>query len=147
MRRIQLALAFVADASIAQRLCYGKRVMPDLRLDKWLWAARFFKSRTLASAACDGGKVDINDQAAKPSRAVRPGDLLRITLPRAKKIVRVAALSDRRGPGAQARLLYEDLTPASPPREARVPPAAVRPPGAGRPTKRERRQIDRLQRF
>lgn len=120
--------------------------MPDLRLDKWLWAARFFKSRTLATAACDGGKVDINDQAAKPSRAVRPGDLLRITLPRAKKIVRVAALTDRRGPGAQAKLLYEDLTPPPLPREARVPPPAMRPPGAGRPTKRERRQIDRLQR-
>ena len=140
-------LEAAAPASIAQRLCYGKRVMPDLRLDKWLWAARFFKSRTLATAACDGGKVDINDQAAKPSRAVRAGDLLRITLPRSKKIVRVALLSDRRGPGAQARLLYEDLTPPPPPREARVSPPAVRPPGAGRPTKRERRQIDRLQRF
>jgi ribosome-associated heat shock protein Hsp15 len=121
--------------------------MADLRIDKWLWAARFFKSRTLATAACDGGKVDVNEQAAKPSRAVRPGDLLRITLPRAKKIVRVAALSDRRGPGAQAKLLYEDLTPPPPPREARLSPPAVRPPGAGRPTKRERRQIDRLQRF
>ena len=130
--------------SIAQGLCYGKRVMADLRLDKWLWAARFFKSRTLAAAACDGGKVDVNEQAAKPSRAVRPGDLLRITLPRAKKIVRVIALSDRRGPGALAKLLYEDLTPPPPPREARVPPPAMRPPGAGRPTKRERRQLDRL---
>ena len=121
--------------------------MADLRLDKWLWAARFFKSRTLAAAACDGGKVDVNEQAAKPSRVVRPGDLLHITLPRSKKIVRVTALSDRRGPGAVAKLLYEDLTPPPPPRETRVPPPAVRPPGAGRPTKRERRQIDRLQRF
>ncbi len=135
------------SASIAQRLCYGKPVMADLRLDKWLWAARFFKSRTLATAACDGGKVDVNEQAAKPSRAVRPGDLLHITLPRAKKIVRVTALSDRRGPGAQAKLLYEDLTPPPPPREARAAPPAVRPPGAGRPTKRERRLIDRLQRY
>jgi ribosome-associated heat shock protein Hsp15 len=121
--------------------------MADLRVDKWLWAARFFKSRTLASAACEGGKVDVNEQAAKPSRTVRPGDLLRITLPRAKKIVRVVALSDRRGPGAQAKLLYDDLTPSPPPRAARVQPPALRPPGAGRPTKRERRQIDRLQRF
>jgi len=139
-------VATFPSASIAQRLCYGKPVMADLRLDKWLWAARFFKSRTLATAACDGGKVDVNEQAAKPSRAVRPGDLLHITLPRAKKIVRVAALSDRRGPGAQAKLLYEDLTPPPPPREARAAPPAVRPPGAGRPTKRERRLIDRLQR-
>src|SRR3970282_78062 len=73
-------LDFVGSASIAQRLCYGKRVMADLRLDKWLWAARFFKSRTLATAACDGGKGDVNDQARKPSRAGRAGDLLRITL-------------------------------------------------------------------
>src|SRR4029077_3966791 len=92
------------SASIAQRLCYGKPVMADLRLDKWLWAARFFKSRTLATAACDGGKVDVNEQAAKPSRGVRPGDLLHVTLPRAKKIVRVVALSDHRGPSAQAKL-------------------------------------------
>jgi ribosome-associated heat shock protein Hsp15 len=75
--------------------------MADMRLDKWLWAARFFKSRTLAATACDGGKVDLNEQAAKPSRAVRPGDLLRITLPRGKRIVRVALLSERRGPGAR----------------------------------------------
>jgi len=115
-----------------------------MRLDKWLWAARFFKSRTRAAAACDGGKVDVNDQAAKPSRVVRPGDLLEITLPRGKKIVRVAALSDRRGPGVQAALLYADLTPPPPPRETRIPPPVIRPRGLGRPTKRERRLIDRL---
>ena len=118
--------------------------MAEMRLDKWLWAARFFKSRTLAAAACDGGKVDLNEQAAKPSRAVRPGDLLRITLPRGKRIVRVALLSDRRGPGGQAVLLYEDLTPPPPPREARLLPPVIRPRGLGRPTKRERRLIDRL---
>jgi ribosome-associated heat shock protein Hsp15 len=118
--------------------------MAELRVDKWLWAARFFKSRTLASAACDGGKVDINEQAAKPSRAIRPGDLMRITLPRSKKIVRVVALSERRGSGAQAALLYEDLTPPPPPREARILPAVIRPKGLGRPTKRERRLMDRL---
>ena len=118
-----------------------------VRVDKWLWAARVFKTRGLAASACDGGKVDVNEQVAKPSRAVRPGDLLPITLSRAKKIVRIVALSDRRGPGAEAKLLYEDLTPPPPPREARAAPPAVRPPGAGRPTKRERRLIDRLQRY
>ncbi len=121
--------------------------MPDTRIDKWLWAARFFKSRTLAAAACNGGKVDVNGDAAKPSKAVRPGDLLRVTLPRGRRIVRVAALTDRRGSGSQAALLYEDLTPPPPSREARIPPAAYRPPGAGRPTKRERRRIDRLSRW
>jgi len=118
--------------------------MGELRLDKWLWAARFFKSRTLAASACDGGKVDVNEQRVKPSRALRPGDLLHITLPRGKRIVRVLALSDRRGPGVQAALLYEDLTPPPPPKEERASPPAYRPRGAGRPTKRERRLLDRL---
>ena len=119
-------------------------MVEEVRIDKWLWAARFFKSRTLAAAACNGGKVDVNDQAAKPSRAVRAGDLLKITLPRAKRVVRVATLTDRRGPGADAARLYEDLTPPPPPRESRIPPPAYRPPGSGRPTKRERRLMDRL---
>ncbi len=120
--------------------------MAEARIDKWLWAARFFKSRTLAASACQGGKVDVNDQAAKPSKAVRVGDLLMITLPRSKRIVRVLALSDRRGSGVEAAGLYEDLTPPPPPREARTPPV-YRPPGAGRPTKRERRLMDRLTRW
>ncbi len=115
-----------------------------MRIDKWLWAARFFKSRTLAAAACDGGKVDVNNLAVKPSRTVRPGDRLAITLPRGRRIVQVAALSERRGPGTQAALLYEDLTPAPPPREIRPAPPGRRAPGAGRPTKRDRREIDRL---
>jgi ribosome-associated heat shock protein Hsp15 len=118
--------------------------MAEMRIDKWLWAARFFKSRTIAAAACDGGKVDVNDQAVKPSRLVRPGDRLTIGLPRIKRIVRVVALSEKRGPGTEAARLYDDLTPAPAPREQRPAPAAYRPPGAGRPTKRERRQIDRL---
>jgi ribosome-associated heat shock protein Hsp15 len=121
--------------------------MSDVRIDKWLWAARFFKSRTLAAAACAGGKVDVNGDAAKASKAVRPGDLLQITLPRSRRIVRVAALAERRGSGSEAALLYEDLTPPPPPRESRTAPPAYRPPGAGRPTKRERRHIDRLSRW
>jgi ribosome-associated heat shock protein Hsp15 len=117
--------------------------MDDVRIDKWLWAARFFKSRTLAAAACRGGKVDVNDQAARPSRAVRAGDLLKVTFPRARRIVRIVALSDRRGSGAHAAALYEDLTPPAPV-EARIPPPVYRPSGSGRPTKRERRLTDRL---
>jgi ribosome-associated heat shock protein Hsp15 len=124
--------------------CYGKNLMSDVRIDKWLWAARFFKSRTLAAAACSGGKVDVNGDAAKPARAVRPGDLLRVTLPRIRRIVRVTALAERRGAAREAAALYEDLTPPPPPREARPAPTAYRPPGVGRPTKRERRRIDRL---
>ena len=121
--------------------------MSDVRIDKWLWAARFFKSRTLAATACAGGKVDVNGDAAKPSKSVRPGDLLQITLPRGRRIVRVAVLAERRGGGSEAALLYDDLTPPPPPRESRTAPPAYRPPGAGRPTKRQRRHIDRLSRW
>ena len=115
-----------------------------MRLDKWLWAARVFKTRSLAGAACDGGKVDLNDQAAKPAKAVRPGDLVRVTLPQGRRrILKVAALDDRRGSASVARALYEDLTPPAPPRQRWAAPP-LRLPGAGRPTKRERRAIDRL---
>ena len=121
--------------------------MSGVRIDKWLWAARFFKSRTLAATACAGGKVDVNGDAAKPSRTVRPGDLLQVTLSRARRIVRVTALAERRGGASEAAALYDDLTPPPPPREARPAPVAYRPPGAGRPTKRARRRIDRLSRW
>jgi ribosome-associated heat shock protein Hsp15 len=115
-----------------------------VRIDKWLWAARFFKTRSQAATACDGGKVDVNDQAVKPSRLLRPGDLVKVTLDRGRRrIVKVNALDDRRGPATTARALYDDLTPAEPPRSRRAPPP-YRPPGAGRPTKRERRDLDRL---
>jgi ribosome-associated heat shock protein Hsp15 len=117
---------------------------PSLRIDKWLWAARFFKTRSLAAAACTGGKVDVNDDAAKPARPLRAGDLVRMTLPQGRRrIVKVLVLDDRRGPATAARALYEDLTPPEPPRARQAPPP-YRPPGAGRPTKRERRDLDRL---
>jgi ribosome-associated heat shock protein Hsp15 len=118
--------------------------MDDVRIDKWLWAARFFKSRTLATAACRGGKVDVNGQAARPSRAVRAGDRLTITLPRTRRIIRILALPERRGSGAAAALLYQDLTPPPLPSEARIPPPPYRPAGSGRPTKRDRRLTERL---
>ena len=114
-----------------------------VRLDRWLWAARFFKTRGLAAEACRGGKVDLNREAAKPSHPIRTGDLLRITLPRGRREVKVLALAERRGPAAEAKTLYEDLTPWPPPAIQREP-AVVRPPGLGRPTKRERRRLDRL---
>jgi ribosome-associated heat shock protein Hsp15 len=116
----------------------------SVRVDRWLWAARVFKSRSLAADACDGGKVDVNAQSVKPARAVRPGDVVRVTLPRGRqRILKVARLDDRRGPATTARELFEDLTPPEPPRTRLAPPPR-REPGAGRPTKRERRQLDRL---
>ncbi len=118
--------------------------LDSIRVDKWLWAARVFKTRSLASTACDGGKVDLNDEAAKPAKRVRAGDFIKVTLPRGRRrILRVAAVGDRRGSTEAARVLYEDLTPPESPhaRQARPP---SREPGAGRPTKRERRDIERL---
>ena len=115
-----------------------------IRVDKWLWAARVFKTRSLAAQACDGGKVDVNHQAVKPAKALRPGDLIHVTLPHGRRrVLKVSALDDRRGPPALARTLYEDLTPPEPPRPRWAPPP-MRLPGAGRPTKRERRQLDHL---
>jgi ribosome-associated heat shock protein Hsp15 len=116
----------------------------SVRVDKWLWAARVFKTRSLATDACDGGKVDVNEQSAKPAKALRPGDVVRVTLPQGRRrILKVIALDDRRGSAAVARTLYDDLTPPEPPRPRWAAPPA-RLPGAGRPTKRERRALDRL---
>lgn len=115
-----------------------------MRLDRWLTAARVFKSRTLAAEACDGGKVHVNDDAAKPARAVRPDDVLHVTLPHGRRrILKIVALGERRGSAAVARALYEDLTPPEPPRAPRAAPV-YRPQGSGRPTKRERREVERL---
>ena len=121
-----------------------QRPLDSIRADKWLWAARVFKTRSLATRACDGGKVDINAEAAKPAKLVRAGDRVEVTLPRGRRrILKVTAIGDRRGSAEIARELYEDLTPPEPPRLRQAPPP-FRAPGTGRPTKRERRNIERL---
>jgi ribosome-associated heat shock protein Hsp15 len=118
--------------------------LDSIRVDKWLWAARVFKTRSQASVACDGGKVDVNDEAARAARRVRAGDLVAVSLPRGRRrILRVAGVGDRRGSAEVARALFEDLTPPEPPRARQAPPPR-RPPGTGRPTKRDRRDIERL---
>ena len=119
----------------------------SVRIDKWLWAARVFKTRSLATAACDGGKVDLNDQSAKPAKLVRPGDSVKVTLPQGRRrILKVLAVDDRRGSAVMAARLFEDHSPPVPPRTRYAPPP-FRAPGAGRPTKRERRSLDRLRGF
>ena len=118
--------------------------LDSVRLDKWLWAARVFKTRSLASTACDGGKVDVNAASAKPARTLRPGDVVRVTLPQGRhRVLKVLALGDRRGSAAVARGLFEDLTPPEPSR-IRLAPPPRREAGAGRPTKQDRRALDRL---
>jgi ribosome-associated heat shock protein Hsp15 len=118
--------------------------LDSIRVDKWLWAARVFKTRSQASVACDGGKVDVNDEAVKPARRVRAGDLIAVTLPRGRRrILKVAGVDDRRGSAEVAKALFDDLTPPEPPRPRQARPP-WRAPGTGRPTKRERRDIERL---
>lgn len=111
-----------------------------VRLDKWLIAARLYKTRPLAQEACDGGHVTVNDRAAAPSRAVKSGDIVVALTHAGKRILRITGVEDKRGPAAHARTLYDDLTPPAPPAEE---PVALRERGAGRPTKRDRRLLDR----
>lgn len=116
-----------------------------IRIDRWLWFARFFKSRSLAAKQVDGGRVRVNRRAiAKPSATVRVGDVLTFAQGRDIRVVRIVALGTRRGPAVEAQALYEDIAPAAP---STPSPAPVRrDPGRGRPTKADRRAIDRLRR-
>lgn len=119
--------------------------MTSIRIDKWLWAARFFKSRALAARACEIGRIQSNRQPAKPSREIRVGDMLQIRTEHTDFQVEVLQLSAIRGPSAVAQTLYRE-TDAS--RELRLKLAAERkalmnftPAPEGRPTKRDRRKI------
>jgi ribosome-associated heat shock protein Hsp15 len=119
--------------------------MTSVRIDKWLWAARFFKTRSLAARACDLGRVQSNGQPAKPAREVRIGDMVRVTNDGGEFHVEVLLLSEIRGPATVAQTLYRE-TDAS--RELRMKVAAERKAmkqfeelPAGRPSKRDRRRI------
>lgn len=118
------------------------------RLDKWLWFVRAIKSRTQAAALVTEGKVRVNrERAAKPSHMLRPGDVVTITVRGHVRVLKMVGAGQRRGPAAEAQLLYEDLTPPPIVRTALEVAAAssgAREAGQGRPTKKERRQLDRL---
>jgi ribosome-associated heat shock protein Hsp15 len=111
-----------------------------VRVDKWLWAARCFKTRTQATLACDGGLVKVNEGACKPAHPVRPGDVVEARTPSGVRILFVKALGDRRGSVEAAQALFEDRSPPPPPRES----FEWRDRGGGRPTKRDRRRIQRI---
>lgn len=119
-----------------------------LRIDKWLWAARFFKTRALASDAVDGGKVHLNDARVKPAKTIHLGDTLQIRIGQIEYIVIVRGLSARRGPASEAVKLYEETEASRIKREALVAQLKVQSvPGSelkGRPTKRDRRLIHRF---
>lgn len=116
------------------------------RIDKWLWFARFYKSRTLAAEMVELGRVRLNgERCSKPSQIVRAGDVLTFAAGPNVRVVRVVAGGVRRGPATEARVLYDDLSPVQPKAEAEAAPeSGTRDKGAGRPTKRDRRVIERL---
>ena len=119
-----------------------------VRLDKWLWAARFFKTRALAAEAVAGGKVEVNGDRPKRARPLQVEDELRIRLGPYEHIVTVRALSDRRGPATQAAGLYQETEASRSAREARALQLkslhSLFGPEKGRPTKKDRREIERL---
>lgn len=123
----------------------------NLRLDKWLWYARFCKSRTLATRLCASGRLRVNGVIVKKAHYVlKPGDVL--TFPKGPhiRVIRVEALGKRRGPATEARTLYEDLEPPQPVQPsdpAAKHRVAEREPGSGRPTKIQRRATDKLRRL
>lgn len=115
--------------------------MDEVRLDQWLCAARIFKSRTLAQRSCDAGHVAVNGTVAKCSRSIHIGDKVAAKAPRGLVLLSVVGVECKRLSATLARALYEDHSPPPPPRE---PSVALRRRGAGRPTKHERRELDKL---
>jgi ribosome-associated heat shock protein Hsp15 len=125
--------------------------MDAVRIDKWLWAARLFKTRALAVEALKGGRVQLNGERAKPSKEVRPGDRIELASGRLRRTVDVRARSPRRGPASEAALLYEETAESVEARERLIAELrAERAAGGiregGRPTKRDRRRLEAARR-
>lgn len=115
----------------------------SVRVDRWLWAVRLFKTRSAASEACRAGHVHVNGTRVKPAAPVRVGDTVRARAGGRERIVEVARLIDTRVGAPVAAECLVDKSPPPPPREW-LPPVAARDRGAGRPSKRDRRQLDRI---
>ncbi len=124
--------------------------MEQARVDKWLWAARLFKTRSAATHAVLGGRVHVNGARVKPSKEVRVGDTLEVTIRSVKRTVEVAGISDKRGPAALAAALYVEAPESISAREeAALERRLARPPGAdlgSRPTKLARRRLEAMRR-
>jgi len=122
----------------------------ETRIDKWLWAARFFKTRALAAEAVSGGKVEVNGARAKPSRAVRPGDEINVRRGPYEWTVVVRHVAKLRGPAPQAQLLYQETEASMRSREATIARRKLEHPpevdDSGRPSKKDRRAIARFTR-
>jgi ribosome-associated heat shock protein Hsp15 len=125
---------------------------PGMRLDKWLWVARWFKTRALAAEAAAAGRVQVGGISAKPARELRPGDIIELRLPGAPpRTLRVLALSAQRGPAAAAQALYQETVESLARREQALQARRLAPEPAatltqGRPTKRDRRQLEQAAR-
>ncbi len=118
-----------------------------VRIDRWLWAARVHKTRPLAAEAVKGGLVHLNGHAVKPSRDVKPGDLIEVTKGQLRLALVVVATSEKRGPAAEAAKLYEETPESVAERERKAEQRRLAPPVVdlgSRPTKRDRRAMDRL---
>jgi ribosome-associated heat shock protein Hsp15 len=134
--------------AILPKLSYENGFVTRVRMDKWLWAARFFKTRALAARACELGRIECNGQKAKPSRDVRAGDLLHVKNDAGDFQLEVLLLSDIRGPAAVAQTLYRESETSrklrlklAAERKAMLPFEALR---EGKPSKRDRREFERL---
>ncbi|WP_030275553.1 RNA-binding S4 domain-containing protein [Streptomyces sp. NRRL B-24484] len=114
-----------------------------VRVDSWIWSVRLLKTRSMASAACRAGHVRVNDERAKPAQTVKPGDEVRLRYDGRERVVVVAKPIRKRVGAEIAAQCYVDHSPPPPPREFAVP-TALRDRGTGRPTKRDRREIERL---
>jgi len=114
------------------------------RVDHWLWAVRLYKSRSLATDACKGGHVKVNGRAAKPASPVRVGDTVEARAAGRERVVEVVRIIDKRVGALIAAECIVDHSPPPPPREEYVPPLFSRDRGTGRPTKKERRSLDKF---
>lgn len=115
----------------------------SVRVDAWTWAVRLYPSRSAAATACKAGHVKVNGSSAKPAQTLKPGDLVRALTAGGERIVVVTGLIAKRTSATVAVTCYEDRTPPPPPKEER-PSVIARDRGAGRPTKRERRELDKF---
>jgi ribosome-associated heat shock protein Hsp15 len=130
-------------AAVAAAEAAGAHSGESVRIDSWIWAVRLVKTRSMGATACKGGHVRVNGQNVKPSHALRIGDEVRLRQENRERIVIVKRLIRKRVGAPVAVQCYVDNSPPPPPREA-VAPAGIRDRGAGRPTKRDRREMDRL---
>ncbi|MDK1343669.1 RNA-binding S4 domain-containing protein [Streptomyces sp. 378] len=130
-------------AAIAAAEAAGPQGVTTVRVDSWIWSVRLVKTRSMGATACRGGHVRVNGERVKPAHAVRVGDEVRLRHEGHERVVVVTRLIRKRVGAPVAAQCYIDNSPPPPPREA-VAPAGIRDRGAGRPTKRDRRELERL---